>query len=199
MAKKRKFVCYRRLERPYTRYSKFRSKSFVRARPPCRTVRFDMGADDKQYDYQLELKSKAALQIRDRALEAGRQACNRLMEAKVGKKEFKFKVMVYPHHVLRENPLASGAGADRMSTGMKHSFGKPIGIAAQVKKGQVLYRLQVQAKHLDLAKQAIKKAGFKVPCSVSLEIAKLGANNKVAPAIAKMTTAVPSTEAVAQA
>ena len=69
MAKKRKFVCYRKLERPYTRYSKFRAKSFVRARPVNRVVRFDMGDDSKKYDWQLDLISKADLQIRDRAIE----------------------------------------------------------------------------------------------------------------------------------
>jgi len=172
-AKKRKFVCYRKLEKPYTRYSKFRSKSFVRARPVCRTVRFDMGADDKDYFWQVDLLAKSDLQIRDRALESGRQACNRTMEAKVGKKEFKFKVMVYPHHILRENPLASGAGADRMSTGMKHSFGKPIGLAARVKKKQSVFRLLVQEKHLEIARMAIKKAGHKIPCSVSIVAKKI--------------------------
>lgn len=132
-----------------------------------------MGDENKSYDYQLDLISKADLQIRDRAIEAARQTSNRKLEAKLGKKEFKFKVMVYPHHVLRENPLASGAGADRMSTGMKHSFGKPIGLAARVKKGQTIFRLFCQAKHLDAARDSLKKAGYKMPCSTALQVKKL--------------------------
>ena len=44
-----------------------------------------------------------------------------------------FQLRIYPHHILRENPLAAGAGADRMSTGMKCAFGKPISVAARVK------------------------------------------------------------------
>ena len=79
-------------------------------------------------------------------------------------------IRVYPHHILRENPLAAGAGADRMSTGMKHSFGKSIGIAAQVRKGQTLFQIQVNKEHLDTAKKALKLAGSKLPCSTSIEI-----------------------------
>ena len=168
MAKTRKFCAYRTVERPYTRYSKFKSKSFVRARPVCRVVRFDMGNDKKKFEYTLELKSKKDLQIRDLAIESARLTCNRVLENEVGKKNYKLKIMIYPHHVLRENPLAAGAGADRMSTGMKHSFGKPIGIAAQVKKGKSLFKVDVNKEHLPLAKKALKRALHKVPCSCTI-------------------------------
>ncbi|MBI5065636.1 hypothetical protein HZA97_05350, partial [Candidatus Woesearchaeota archaeon] len=44
MSRIRKFVAYRRLDRPpYTRYSKYKKLSYVRSRPVCRVVRFDMG------------------------------------------------------------------------------------------------------------------------------------------------------------
>ena len=127
MARLRKFCAYRRLERPYTRVSKFREKSFIRANPNIAIVRFDMGDPTKKFQYQLDLISKDDLQIRHNALESARMTCNRLLENQVGKKSYYLKVRVYPFHILRENPLAAGAGADRMSTGMKHSFGKPIG------------------------------------------------------------------------
>ena len=52
-------------------------------------------------------------------------------------------IRIYPHHIMRENPLATGAGADRMSTGMKKSFGKTIGVAARVHKGQTLVTVNV--------------------------------------------------------
>lgn len=136
-------------------------------------MRYDMGSDAKKYAWQLDLVAKSDLQIRDRAIESARQTTNRHLESKLGKKEFKFKVMMYPHHILRENPLASGAGADRMSTGMKHSFGKPIGVAARCRKGQTLFRLLVQKKHLEAGRDALKKAGYKVPCSVKMVVKSL--------------------------
>jgi large subunit ribosomal protein L10e len=169
MAKKKKFCAYRRIERPYTRYSKFKKKSYIKMKPVNRVVRFDMGTDKKKFRYTLQMISKDSLQIRDNALEAARQTSNRLLEAKVGKGSFKYKIRVYPHHILRENPLAAGAGADRMSTGMKASFGKPLGIAAQVKKGKVISEVSVNKEHLEHAREALRKASSKLPCQTSIK------------------------------
>ena len=58
-------------------------------------------------------------------------------------KEFYFEVKPYPHHMLRENKMLSGAGADRMQTGMAHSFGRTVGRAALVKKNQVIIIIKV--------------------------------------------------------
>lgn len=173
MAKKRKFVAYRSLERPYTRFSKFKNQSFVRARPVNRVVRYDMGSDKKKFTYRLKLSSKSDLQIRDNAIESARLTSNRYLETNLGKGAYKLKMMIYPHHVLRENPLASGAGADRMSTGMKKSFGKPIGVAARIKKGKTLMQLDVYETHVEHAKIALKRASYKVPCGCLLTIEKI--------------------------
>ena len=80
------------------------------------------------------------------------------------------RLKVYPHHILRENPLAAGAGADRFSTGMKASFGKPIGNAARVKKGQVLIELRVGKANIELARTALARATKKLPCSFKVEV-----------------------------
>ena len=132
----RKGCAYRRLERAYTRVSKFRELSYIRANPAKKVVRYDMGDISKSYEYQIDLLSDRDVQIRDNALESARQTANRLLEKNIGQGQYYFKIRVYPHHILRENPLASGAGADRLSTGMKMSFGKPIGSAAQSGKNK---------------------------------------------------------------
>lgn len=172
MAKKRKFVAYRNLERPYTRWSKFKRASFVKTRPNCRVVRFDMGVD-RDYAYKCRLIAKADLQIRDNAIESARMSANRWLEKKVGKGNFKFKIRIAPHHLLRENPLASGAGADRMSTGMAHSFGKIVGRAAQIRKGQTLMEVGVEEQHLEHARTSLKRASHKVPCTCGVVVDKL--------------------------
>lgn len=172
MAKLRKGISYRKIERAYTRKSKYKKKAFVRGVPTCKVIRFDMGAVSKAFDYTLELNSKSDLQIRHNALESARQTCNRLLEGKAGKSEYAMKVRVYPHHVLRENVLASGAGADRMSTGMAASFGKVIGVAAQVRKGQTIFDIHVNQQHVALAKQALVRAKNKLPCSCTIVISK---------------------------
>ncbi len=173
MARLRKFVAYRTLERAYTRKSKYKSKQFVRACPPSRIVKFTFGNQNREYDYAINLISNQTIQVRSNALEAGRQTCTRLLEKTAGKDGCFLNLRAYPHHILRENPLATGAGADRMSTGMKRSFGKPIGVAAQVREGQIVATLKVNKQHLDSGMKALKKFSYKVPCSWKIEAVAL--------------------------
>jgi len=170
MAKLRKAVAYRTLERPYTRISKFRKKSYIRVKPHIKIARFDIGDAKKAFEYSVDLISQAGIQVRQEAIESARQTSVRLMEKKLGKMPFHLKIRIYPYHILRENPLAAGAGADRMSTGMAHSFGKPIGVAAQIKKGQKVFTISVDRQFVDVAKQALKRASKKMPCSFTIRI-----------------------------
>lgn len=172
MARLRKGVSYRRMDaRPYTRISKYRKKSFVRARPHVKVVKYDMGELKKVFRYAVYLKTNETLQLRHNALESARQAINRALEKNTGKGMYSFKLRVYPHHILRENPLASGAGADRLSTGMKNSFGKSIGTAARVRKGQIIFEAGVDTlAHAEAAKKALKKGSTKLPKGCTIEI-----------------------------
>ena len=170
MARLRKFVAYRGIERPYTRTSKFKAKSYIRMTPSPKVVRFETGDARKSFKYTLNLLSKSDLQIRDNALESARQTSNKLLESYLGLNGFHLRVKVYPYHVLREHALAAGAGADRFSSGMAHSFGKPIGIAARIKKGQAIFQVSVNKENLDVAKQALERASKKLPCSCTIQI-----------------------------
>jgi len=164
MAKTRKGVSYRRHDRPYTRKSKFKKKNYIRAMPNCKVVRFEMGDLQKKFPFFMDLVTTKSFQLRHNAIEAARLTCIRLLEKKLGKNGFRFTIRVYPHQVLRENPLASGAGADRMSTGMKCAFGKPIGIAARVFEGQTMFSVGVEKVNLGVAKEALGRIKHKVPC-----------------------------------
>ena len=171
MARLRKFVAYRRIDKkPYTRYSKYKKHSFIKAKPHCRIARFNTGDPKRKFELVFHLQSKSNLQIRDNAIEAARIACNRTMEKVLGKGGFYLNTRVFPHHILRENPLAAGAGADRLSTGMAHSFGKPIGIAVRVKEGQPIFSLRSNKSNLQLAKRALKKASQKLPCKCTIAV-----------------------------
>ncbi len=172
MARIRKAVAYRKLKRPYTRKSKFRELSYVRASPVSKIVRYEMGDVRKKFSIRLELIANDNLQIRHNAIESSRVTCIRLLEKKLGKNGFHLQLRMFPHHILRENPLASGAGADRMSTGMARSFGKPIGIAAQIKKGKVLYVLKLDEKDVEVGKTALMRAQYKIPCHCNIVLTK---------------------------
>lgn len=176
MAKLRKWVAYRTLERPFTRISKYRSKSYVKSRPGIKIVRFDMGNLKGDFDYEVSLVSKANFQVRQESIEAARQTTNKLLEKKIGSSAYHFKIRKFPHHILRENPLASGAGADRLSTGMARPFGKIIGVAAQVKKGDVIMTIRVKKENLPVALASFKRAISKLPMSYYIVPQKIVAN-----------------------
>ncbi|HIH38800.1 50S ribosomal protein L16 [Candidatus Woesearchaeota archaeon] len=169
MAKLRKFSAYQRLERPYTRKSKYKEKQYVRAFPNLRIVHFDMGDLQREFPLKIDLISKRGMQVRHNAIESARLTTNRYLEKSLGKKGYNLKIRIYPHHVLRENPLASGAGADRMSTGMKKSFGKPIGAAARVQEGQILMTVSVPKTARKIGVLALKRASYKVPMPCSIQ------------------------------
>ncbi len=168
MARLRPARCYRRVKRPYTRKSRFREKSFVKGFPQPKITIFDMGNPKGEFKYKLSLISKDNLQIRHNALEAARVAANKLLSP-LGE-AYHFKIKVYPHHILRENPLATGAGADRFQQGMARAFGKPIGTAAQVKKNQEIMFVRVNEEHLERAKEALRRAGHKLPCKFTIKV-----------------------------
>ncbi len=182
MARLRKFVCYRDYKRPYTRFSKFKKHSFVKARPANRISKYTSGLQSN-FAVKLHLVTKKDINIRDNALEAGRQVAVRKLDP-LGKTGFFLQMRVVPHHILRENPLAAGAGADRLSTGMAHSYGKPIGIAAIVKKGQALFTAWVNKEHIAIARNALKKAAHKLPTQCTVEIEDMTVK-KSAPKVVK--------------
>ena len=169
MAKLIRAVAWRRLERPFTRKSKYRQKAYVRAVPTSKVIKYVMGNQVKEFEYKLVLNSKSDIQLRHNALEAARKTANKLLETKAPLNYF-LRLRVYPHHVLRNNPLAAGAGADRMSTGMAHSFGKSVGLAAQVRKGQTVFEVEVNKDKLQTAKDALDRARKKMPCDFSIVI-----------------------------
>jgi large subunit ribosomal protein L10e len=168
MAKLKKGVAHRRMERPYTRYSKYRNKAFIRTIPALKLVRFDMGNLTKEFDYQVDIIVKAGIQIRQESIESARQATNRYLEKYVGKSNYHMKIRAYPFHILRENPLAQGAGADRFSTGMAHPFGKVVGRAVQIKYGKPLFTIFTNKDNVKQVTMGLQKGNNKLPCSCQI-------------------------------
>jgi large subunit ribosomal protein L10e len=147
---------------PYAR------REFMGGVPGSKITIFDMGTPGAQFPVSLSLVVKEACQIRHNALEAARITANRLLMKEVGKKNFYLKIRVFPHHVLRENKLATGAGADRVSSGMRHAFGRAVGTAARVKPGQRVMTVSVEEQYVEVAKEALRMAHYKLPtpCTV---------------------------------
>lgn len=138
--------------------------------PATRITQFEHGTKG-DYPVRMTLKAVEQCQIRHIALEAARVSANRFLAKKIGTSGYHLKIRIYPHNVLRENKIATGAGADRISEGMRAAFGKPIGTAARVKPDQGLITLETTANHIVTAKQALKRASVKLPtpCYIDVE------------------------------
>ncbi|MEA3248505.1 MAG: 50S ribosomal protein L16 [Nanoarchaeota archaeon] len=171
MALRKSSAYTKRYTRPYTRKSKKRVRSYIKTIPNSQIVKFKMGDlkgfDKGNYITQIHIISKEKCQIRDNSIEAVRQYFNRFLQTKGGE-GFYLEVKIYPHHILRENRMLTGAGADRMQTGMSKSFGKAIGRAALIKPGQTLFIIGVKTSKQEInARKLIHAAKSRLPCKVT--------------------------------
>jgi large subunit ribosomal protein L10e len=138
--------------------------------PGSKIVQFDMGNLSQEFPVEMNLIVKESCQIRHTALEAARISINRRLLKDVGRMNFHLKLLVFPHHVLRENKQATGAGADRVSEGMRLAFGKAVGTAARVTSGQVIFTTYTTPQYIDKVKVALKSGGHKLPSPSYLTI-----------------------------
>ncbi|MBI4173156.1 MAG: 50S ribosomal protein L16 [Candidatus Aenigmarchaeota archaeon] len=156
--------CYRDFKRPYTRKSRAnKSKDYVKGIPESKIHRFEVGSAKQQFSLRLYLVAARSVQIRHNALEATRVSLNKNLDKTMGKDAYFAKILVFPHHVLRENMLATGAGADRFQSGMRLAFGRPVGTAARVFKGSAIVEVRCNQNHEALARRALKIASSKLP------------------------------------
>ncbi|MCX6666929.1 MAG: 50S ribosomal protein L16 [Euryarchaeota archaeon] len=139
--------------------------------PASRITQFIIGNKKADFPIHLSLIANERCQIRHNALESARIAANRNMEKNVGLANYLLTVKVYPHNVIRENKQATGAGADRVSMGMRMAFGKAVGTAARVQQDQVIMIIDTSEQYLLHAKDSLRKACAKVPtpCRVNIE------------------------------
>lgn len=161
--------CYRRIKRAYTRKSKFKSKGYIKSVPANKIVKYDFGDNKKLFPKKVNLVSTQPMQIRHNALESARVMVVRKLSELLGN-NYRLQIRVFPHHVLRENKMLTGAGADRMSTGMQQSFGKPTGIAARVRNKQAIFTVYVDNDGVAKAKIALDYCSYKLPCKTGLVI-----------------------------
>lgn len=140
--------------------------------PASRITQFVLGDKKSDFPVQLSLVANEKCQIRHNALESARITVNRAMEKDAGSADYRVRIRVYPHVVLRENKQATGAGADRVSQGMRASYGKAVGTAAQVKPDQIILTIETLERNIPHAKNALRKAGIKIPSPCKIKIEK---------------------------
>jgi large subunit ribosomal protein L10e len=173
MASLRKALAYSRKKVvPFTRISKKKSKSYIKTVPQQKIVKFSMGSEvlynSGKLPFELSVVSAEKVQIRHNALEACRQFINKKMD-KAYTGGYLFRVVPFPHHIQRENKMLTGAGADRMQTGMQLAFGKSVGKAAIVKKDSKIFFFAVpDKKAVSFARTLIRQVKSKLPGKIRI-------------------------------
>ena len=158
---RRPATCYR-----FCKNKPYPKSRFCRGVPDPKIRTYDLGArkaDVEEFPYTIHMVSQELEQISSEALEAARIQANKYMATKTNKLGFHLRIRVHPFHVLRINKMLSCAGADRLQTGMRQSYGKPYGTAARVRIGQVLMSLRCKESHKEHANEALRRAKFKFP------------------------------------
>ena len=157
---------------PFTRVSKRREKSFIKTLPQQKIVKFTMGKEglyqEGKLPHELTLVALEGVQIRHNALEACRQYINKKLEKEFSG-QYLFRIIPFPHHIQRENKMLTGAGADRMQSGMQLAYGKSMGKAAIVKKDSRIFFVAVaNEKAVQAARDILKRVKSKLPCKTKV-------------------------------
>jgi large subunit ribosomal protein L10e len=149
-------------------------KNYVRALPHTSLQVFKTGVDSAAYNLMVTLDAEQKLQLRSNSLDAARIVANKLLEGSIPN-QYYLVVRVYPHNVIREHKMATGAGADRISQGMKvNAFGRPVAVAARVGSGQPVFMIKTMAENGKLAKMAMRRAMSKLSGKYSIKTQTIG-------------------------
>ncbi len=163
----------KRYARPYTRFGRVKGKSYIKTVPPQKVVKFQMGNSkafqEGKLKYSVKVIAAEDVQMRDNSLEATRQVLHKHLDTVV-LGNYYFMVKVFPHHIIRENKMLTGAGSDRMSTGMQLAFGATTGRAVLLKSGKTIFEIHVNnERNLRGLKDAISSIKAKLPCRTRIE------------------------------
>jgi large subunit ribosomal protein L10e len=160
---------YRDISKPsYTR------REYITGIPGSKIAQFQMGdlrADTDDYDVQISLVVEEECQIGHGSLEASRLSANRHLIKTLGEGNYRMMLRKHPHQIIRENKQATGAGADRVSDGMRQAFGVPVGTAARVAPGDRLFTAWCSVEQAAVVKEAFRRAYNKItpPCRIRVE------------------------------
>eukprot|EP00298_Acanthocystis_sp_HF-20_P028567 c7339_g1_i1.p1 GENE.c7339_g1_i1~~c7339_g1_i1.p1 ORF type:complete len:212 (+),score=27.27 c7339_g1_i1:53-688(+) len=157
--------------RPARCYRYIKGKPYIKSRycrgvPDAKIRIFDVGnkrAGVDDFPLAVHLVCDEKENISSEALEAARIVITKFMTVKAGKDNFHLRIRLHPYMVLRINKMLTCAGADRLQTGMRGAFGKPIGKVARVSIGQVIMSVRTTDANLANVVEAIRRAKFKFP------------------------------------
>lgn len=162
--------CYR-----YCKNKPYPKSRFCRGVPDPKIRIFDLGRKKAlvdEFPLCVHMVSKEYEQISSEALEAARICANKYLVKMCGKDAFHMRIRAHPFHVLRINKMLSCAGADRLQTGMRGAYGKPLGTVARVDIDQILISVRAKEAHQEHVIEALRRSKFKFPGRQKVVVSK---------------------------
>ena len=177
MAHRRPWHCYSQwTRRPYQhKRSRNHRREYARGGAQSKIQRFWGGnkeIDWEDWELVVGLKVNKQVQISSNALEAIRITINSALQRKLGRNNFRLRIRPKPFQKIRENRMLAFAGADRVQSGMRNSFGRATGVCARVRAGAVICDVGTYLKNLPLVRDRLRVASMKLPCSAQIVLLK---------------------------
>ena len=175
MATRRPWHCYSTWTRRPFQYkrSSNRRREYARGGSQSKIVRFwggDKSIPWENWELVVGLKVNKQIQISSNALEAIRVTINSALQKTLGRTNFRFRVRPKPFQKYRENRMLAFAGADRVQSGMRNSFGRSTGVCARVKAGSIICDVGISLKDIHTVRDRLRVASMKIPCSCQVVI-----------------------------
>ncbi len=145
-------------------------KNYIKAMPRNHIQVFKTGTDKGIFDLVMTLNADRYMQLRSNSIEAARETANKYL-SNLLPENYLLRVLIYPHNVIREHKLGGFAGADRTSRGMNMAFGKPIAVAARIKKDQPIMLVKTTSANKAAAHEALRKASTKLSGKCKIKVA----------------------------
>jgi large subunit ribosomal protein L10e len=175
MANKRPWHCYSKwTRRPYQhKRSSNHRREYARGGAQSKIVRFwggNKAVDWADWELVVGLKVNHQIQISSNSLEAVRISINGVLQRRLGRQNFRLRIRPKPFQKIRENRMLAFAGADRIQSGMRNSFGRSSGVCARVRAGQIIIDVGASIKDLPLVRDRLRIASMKVSSSCQIVI-----------------------------
>ena len=170
MAQRRPWHCYSSWSRrPYQhKRSANHRREYARGGAQSKIVRFWGGNKQRDWaDWELVVGMKVnhQIQISSNSLEAIRITINGVLQRQLGRLNYRLRIRPKPFQKIRENRMLAFAGADRIQSGMRNSFGRSSGVCARVRAGQIIVDVGTSIKDLPVVRDRLRIASMKISSS----------------------------------
>ncbi|MFX1390370.1 MAG: 50S ribosomal protein L16 [Promethearchaeota archaeon] len=177
MAHKRPWHCYSKWSRRPFQYKRSanRRREYARGGTQSKIVRYWGGNKNiswEDWDLVVGLKINNQIQISSNTLEAIRITINGVLQKKLGRQNYRLRVRPKPFQKYRENRMLAFAGADRVQSGMRNSFGRSTGVCARVRAGQIIVDIGTHIRNLSLVRDRLRVASMKITGNCQIVVLK---------------------------